>query len=82
MYTQSTEPIVYTNLKAGNYILKVIAANNDGVWNEEGASLEIIKKPAIWETGIFKVAMILFIAFAIFWGVKTYNRGLLQSWSG
>ncbi len=29
----------YTNLRAGRYVFRVIAANNDGVWNEEGASL-------------------------------------------
>ena len=29
----------YTNLPGGNYLFRVKAANNDGVWNEAGASL-------------------------------------------
>ena len=29
----------YTNLPAGSYIFRVKGTNNDGVWNEEGASL-------------------------------------------
>ena len=29
----------YTNLRPGNYKFRVIAANNDGVWNETGAAL-------------------------------------------
>ena len=35
------EVITYTNIPAGDYIFKVKAANNDGVWNEDGASLKI-----------------------------------------
>jgi hypothetical protein len=30
----------YTNLGQGHYRCRVIAANNDGVWNERGASLD------------------------------------------
>lgn len=40
----------YTNLDSGNYIFKVKAANNDGLWNEEGTSMALIIKPAPWLT--------------------------------
>ncbi|MEM0910217.1 MAG: two-component regulator propeller domain-containing protein [Pseudomonadota bacterium] len=38
----------YTNLPAGKYRFQVIAANSDGVWNEEGASIDLIVRPAPW----------------------------------
>src|SRR5690606_29769960 len=41
---------VYTNIKPGEYRFKVIGANNDGIWNEEGASLTIRVLPAPWQT--------------------------------
>ncbi len=40
----------YTNLPPGHYRFKVIACNNDGVWNEEGAVLEFIIIPAFYQT--------------------------------
>ena len=40
----------YTNLNPGNYTFKVEAANNDGLWNQEAAVLEIIVKPPPWRT--------------------------------
>ena len=40
----------YTNLREGTYTFKVKAANSDGVWNEEGASMLIKILPPIWRT--------------------------------
>ncbi len=51
----------YTNLKPGSYIFRVIGSNNDDVWNEKGASLRIIIKPAFWQTLWFKILFISFI---------------------
>lgn len=41
----------YTNLDPGEYVFKVIASNNDGVWNYEGASIKLIITPPWWQTG-------------------------------
>ena len=41
----------YTNLPGGEYVLRVKAANPDGVWNEQGASLKITILPPPWKTG-------------------------------
>ena len=38
----------YTSLKHVKYTFKVMGSNNDGVWNEEGASIGIIIKPPPW----------------------------------
>lgn len=40
----------YTNLPAGEYTFRVIASNNDGLWNEEGAYVKIKILPAPWFT--------------------------------
>jgi len=40
--------MTFTNLDYGNYTLRVKASNNDGIWNEEGASLDIRILPPIW----------------------------------
>ena len=40
----------YTNLPHGDYIFRVKGSNNDGMWNDEGASLKIKIFPAPWET--------------------------------
>jgi signal transduction histidine kinase/streptogramin lyase len=44
----------YTNLPPGGYRFRVIACNNSGVWNEEGASLEFTIPPAWYQTIAFR----------------------------
>jgi PAS domain S-box-containing protein len=44
----------YTSLPPGDYIFRVIAANNDGVWNEAGTALKITIHPYWWQTRIFR----------------------------
>jgi len=44
---------LYTNLPPGKYTFHVIAANNDGVWNDRGASLTFSIPPAFVQTGWF-----------------------------
>jgi signal transduction histidine kinase/ligand-binding sensor domain-containing protein len=43
----------YTNLRPGHYNFRVIAANNNGVWNESGASFAFVIPPAFVQTGWF-----------------------------
>jgi signal transduction histidine kinase/streptogramin lyase len=50
----------YTNLDPGTYVFHVKASNNDGFWNEQGASVQIIILPPFWATWWFR-----FISFAI-----------------
>ncbi|KQW93687.1 hypothetical protein ASC94_13915 [Massilia sp. Root418] len=53
---------VYTNLKPGTYTFRVSAANEDGVWNEHGAALELALPPRFVETGWFIALMALLLA--------------------
>lgn len=43
----------YTNLRPGNYRFRVIASNNDGVWNQQGASLDFSIAPTFFQTQWF-----------------------------
>jgi PAS domain S-box-containing protein len=51
----------YTNLDPGDYVFRVIASNNDGVWNEEGASITITITPPWWQTTWFRMGLGLLI---------------------
>jgi signal transduction histidine kinase len=44
----------FTNLRPGKYSFRVIACNNDGVWNDEGATLNFEVKPAWYQTIWFR----------------------------
>ena len=55
----------YTNLPPGNYRFRVKAANNSGVWNEDGARLDFSILPAFYQTTWFRLACAaLFVALA------------------
>ena len=50
--------VTYTNLDPGTYTFSVKASNNDGRWNEEGASLKITIAPPYWKTWWFRFILI------------------------
>jgi signal transduction histidine kinase len=45
----------YTDLRPGRYRFQVIACNNDGVWNDVGASLGFSVAPAWYQTSGFRI---------------------------
>ena len=56
----------YTNVPPDSYTLKVIASNNDGVWNETGIELKIVITPPFWATWWFKTIVVLVFIGAVF----------------
>ena len=63
---------VYNNLGPRSYRLRVIACNNDGLWNEEGAVLDFVIAPAIYQTLWFgSSGAIAFVA--LLWGLHRYR---------
>ncbi|MEX2116121.1 MAG: triple tyrosine motif-containing protein, partial [Bacteroidota bacterium] len=56
--------VQYTNLPPGEYTFRVRAANTDGVWNEEGASLAMVVVPAFWQTAWFLTLAVLVFSLA------------------
>ncbi|WP_408641400.1 two-component regulator propeller domain-containing protein [Spirosoma telluris] len=49
----------YTNLDPGDYVFRVKASNNDGVWNQTGTFVNLHIIPPIWQTGWFKSLALL-----------------------
>ncbi|MFC2053097.1 two-component regulator propeller domain-containing protein [Chloroflexota bacterium] len=45
----------YTNVPPGEYTFRVKGSNSDGVWNEEGASINITITPPFWQTWWFRI---------------------------
>ena len=60
----------YMNLPEGNYTFEVIAANNDGLWNEVPATVIVQLDPYFYKSRVFFLLMgsfILFFIFLIYW---------------
>ena len=59
----------YTNLPQGSYVFKVKAANNDNIWNEDGALIRITMTPPPWKTwwayGLYALFFIAFVSLII-----------------
>lgn len=75
----------YTNLRPGRYAFRVIAANNDGVWNESGATLAFSITPHFYETAWFRVLLALIILTTLVlvyrvrvWRVRANERELTR----
>ena len=58
----------YNRLDPGKYHFQVIACNNDGVWNDRGASLVFVIAPTWYQTNWFRIAC-LAASLAFMWGL-------------
>ncbi|RMD50561.1 MAG: hypothetical protein D6830_02370, partial [Ignavibacteria bacterium] len=54
----------YTNLEPGDYIFRVKATNNDGVWNEKGTEIAITIIPPFYATWWF-ITLLIVVALSI-----------------
>lgn len=61
---------VYTNIDPGTYNFKVIASNNDNIWNTVGQTIKIVVKPPYWKT---KFAFIVYFVVLIL-GLLLFRR--------
>lgn len=52
----------YTKVPPGRYIFRVVAANNDGLWNTQGASIALHQKPRFYQTLWFMGLAVLALA--------------------
>jgi len=51
----------YTNLPPADYLFRVKASNNDGLWNEEGKAIKITITPSWWQTWWFRALVLMAI---------------------
>jgi signal transduction histidine kinase/ligand-binding sensor domain-containing protein len=54
----------YTNLRPGKYHFRVIASNEDGLWNDAGAAMDIVIPPTFVQTRWFLALCVLAAALA------------------
>ncbi len=62
----NSRTVSYTNIAPGTYTFRVIAANNDGVWNNDGASLTVVQKPYFYQTSWFGISAMLMVTGIVF----------------
>jgi ligand-binding sensor domain-containing protein len=55
----------YTNLSPATYTFRVIACNNDGLWNEAGASLAFTLEPHAYQTWWFSLLAVAAATLAV-----------------
>jgi signal transduction histidine kinase len=65
----------YNDLGPGNYKFRVIACNNDGVWNEQGAALAFRVAPAWYQTSLFRI---LVVVACVFMALTLYRLRIRQ----
>ena len=66
----------FTNLDAGDYILKVKGSNNHGVWSDEKALLKITITPPWWKTKLFYTVCIATLFMLLFILIRWRERKL------
>jgi PAS domain S-box-containing protein len=67
----------YADLRPGNYRFRVMACNNDGVWNEEGTTLAFSLAAAWYQTWWFRGAS-LAVFLALLWGLYRWRIQQIQ----
>ena len=70
--------VSFTNLAEGKHILKIKGSNNDGVWNEKGVRIIIIKKPPWWRTNIAYIIYVVLLILSVFAFIKIRERSLIR----
>ena len=73
IFLSTPQKITYSNLKHGKYVFRVKASNNDGVWNENGDSLEITILPPFWQTTLAYIFYLLLFSGIVFY-IINYNK--------
>ena len=73
-YVGTERKASYTNLDPGEYVFRVKASNNDGIWNEEGASIIVTVIPPYYRTFWFFLIVIIFISSIVITIVKLRGR--------
>ncbi len=70
--------VSYTNLDPGRYVFRVRAANADGIWSDEDATLEIVIRPPWWQT-IWAYGGYLLLLLGSLYGAGAAQRRLITA---
>jgi len=64
--------VTYTNLPPRSYRFRVVACNNDGLWNDAGAALSFAILPAFHQTRVFQALLLAAIG-ALAWAAYRWR---------
>ncbi|MCE7065211.1 hybrid sensor histidine kinase/response regulator [Dyadobacter sp. CY326] len=85
IYSGTSRKATYTNLDHGDYVFQVKAANNDGLWNNEGVQIKIHIAPPFWQTLWFRVLAVMIglgLIYLVYWlrtrAVREQKKLLIQ----
>lgn len=68
----------YPSLPPGKYTFHVRAANNNGVWNEKGATVKIVINPPWWNTNLAYVLFGILFAAGSFGAYRYFRHRLVE----
>lgn len=77
IYSGSDRSATFTQLPFGEYVLRVKATNNDGVWNEKGIALKLIITPPWWSTW-WAYLLYAFALLSILYLIRRYELNRLK----
>ena len=69
----------YTDLAPGDYHFRVVASNNDNLWNEEGATIGLVIPPTFVQTRWFLALCILAVPFVVWMLVRMRLRQIIAT---
>jgi signal transduction histidine kinase len=69
----------YSYIPPGDYTFRVIACNNDDVWNTDGAAVGFKVLPQFWQTWWFRTVAAVFAAGAVAGAVLSVTRRRMKS---
>jgi signal transduction histidine kinase/streptogramin lyase len=76
--TNSTRSASYSSLPPGSHRLQVIACNDNGVWNDRGATLALIVVPPWWQTPWARTGALVLFTGLVIWTVRYGSQRKLQ----
>ena len=68
----------YARLPPGDFTLRVIAANQDGLWNNQGAALALTVLPAWWQTWWCRGAVLFGFTGLVVWLARYWSHRRLK----
>jgi ligand-binding sensor domain-containing protein/serine phosphatase RsbU (regulator of sigma subunit) len=69
----------YTKLAGGHYTLRIRAANQDGVWNEQGIALKLTVTPPWWRSWTAYIAYVLLLVAAAATVLRVQKARVMQA---
>ena len=80
VYTRDNHNVSYANIPPGKYTFRVKGANNDGLWNESGAVVEITVLPPWWKSPLaYVIYCILAVLIFYLWFRWYKSRSEIKS---